>query len=139
MRVPRGHVVLVILMLALLAAPLAAGAQPAGKRFRVGVLCPITCAAPPFEALRQGLLARGYVEGRNLTFEYRAADGKYEKFFDLAAELVGLQVDVIFGAGAAGVLAPSAPPRRFPSCLLGLVRTPCSTALSRALQGRAET
>jgi putative ABC transport system substrate-binding protein len=91
--------VLVILMCAFLAAPLAAGAQPAGKRFRVGVLCPITCAVPPIEAFRQGLLERGYVEGRTITFEYRSAEGKFEKFADLAADLVGLQVDVIFTSG----------------------------------------
>ena len=79
MTAPRS-VVLGILMVRPPRAPLAAGAQPAEKRFRVGVLCPLTCATPPFEALRQGLLARGYLEGRTITFEYRAADGKYEKY-----------------------------------------------------------
>src|SRR5512134_1643599 len=73
-------VMLVILLCALLAAPLATGAQPAAKRYRVGVLCPFTCAVPPIEALRQGLLGRGYVEGQNITFEYRWAEGKFEKF-----------------------------------------------------------
>lgn len=91
--------VLVVLMFALLAVPLAAGAQPAAKRYRVGVLCPVTCAVPPIEALRQGLLERGYVEGRNITFEYRWADGKFEKFPDLAAELAGLPLDVFFASG----------------------------------------
>lgn len=94
-----GSVVLVILMFGLFAAPPAAGAQPAGKHYRVGVLCPVTCAVPPIEALRQGLRERGYVEGRNITFEYRWADGKFEKFPDLAAELAGLPLDVFFASG----------------------------------------
>lgn len=98
MTAPR-FAVLVVLMFALLAVPLAAGAQPAAKRYRVGVLCPVTCAVPPIEALRQGLLERGYVEGRNITFEYRWADGKFEKFPDLAAELAGLPLDVFFASG----------------------------------------
>ncbi len=98
MMAPR-PVLLVILMLTLLPAPLAAGAQPEGKRYRVGVLCPYTCAVPPIGALRQGLLERGYVEGRNITFEYRWADGKFEKFPDLAAELASLPLDVFFASG----------------------------------------
>ena len=90
----------VILALALLATPFfSLGQQPAGKRYRVGVLCPFTCAVPPIEALRQGLLERGYVEGQNITFEYRWADGRFEKFPDLAAELAGLPLDVFFASG----------------------------------------
>ncbi len=133
MTAPRS-VVLVILMWALLAAPLAAEAQPAGTRFRVGVLCPITCAAPPFEAFRQGLLARGYVEGRNITFEYRSADGKYEKYFDLAADLVGLQVDVIFASGVLpGVLAAKRATTKIPIVFAGLGEDPVHYGLVQSL------
>ncbi len=47
------------------------------------------------EGLRAGLRERGYIEGRNIRFEYRWAQGKFERLSDLAAELVGLNVDVI--------------------------------------------
>ena len=96
---PPRSAVLILVLCAFLAAPLAAGAQVVEKRYRVGVLCPYTCAVPPIAALRQGLAARGYSDGRNVTFEYRWADGNFEKFPALAAELVARQVDVIFASG----------------------------------------
>jgi putative ABC transport system substrate-binding protein len=129
MTVPRS-VAVVILMFAILAAPLASGAQPAGKRYRVGLLCPITCAVPPFEALRQGLLERGYVEGRNVTFEFRSAEGKFERFADLAAELLGLQVDVIVAAGVLpGVLGAKRATTKIPIVFVGLGEDPVQYGL----------
>jgi len=126
--------VLVILVCALLAAPLAAGAQPAGKRYRVGVLCPVTCAVPPIEAFRQGLLERGYVEGRTITFEYRAADGRFERFFDLAADLVGFQVDVIFASGVLpGVLGAKRATTTIPIVFAGLGEDPVQYGLVQSL------
>jgi putative ABC transport system substrate-binding protein len=84
--------------------------------------------------LRQGLLARGYVEGGNLTFEYRAADGKYEKFFDLAAELVGLQVDVIFASGVLpGVLGAQRATTKIPIVFAGLGEDPVHYGLAQSL------
>src|SRR5262245_3441708 len=47
------------------------------------------------ETLRQGLLELGYVEGKNIIIEYKYADGKSERFADLAAEMVRLKPDVI--------------------------------------------
>jgi putative ABC transport system substrate-binding protein len=91
----------------LFARPRAAHAQPAGKVWRLGVLevtAPAMNAAN-FDALRKGLRALGYVEGRNLTIEYRSADGRTERFPELAAELVGLKVDVIVTRGTPAVLA----------------------------------
>jgi putative ABC transport system substrate-binding protein len=133
MMAPRS-VVLVILMCALLAAPLAVGAQPAGKRYRVGVLCPVTCAVPPIEALRQGLLERGYVDGRTITFEYRAAGGQFEKFADLAAELVGLQADVIVASGGLpGALAAKRATTTIPIVFAGLGEDPVHYGLVRSL------
>jgi putative ABC transport system substrate-binding protein len=108
-------VALVILMFFLLTAPFAAAAQPVEKRYRVGVLCPVTCDVPPIQALRQGLLERGYVEGRNITFEYRWAHGKFEKFPDLAAELAGLPLDVFFASGGLlGALAAKSATTKIP-------------------------
>ncbi len=77
-----------------LANPPWAGAQPVpGKLVRVGVLAHEWW--PPIESLRDGLRELGYVEGRNLKFEYRLAEGRNERYPTLAAELVAIPVDVI--------------------------------------------
>ncbi|RPI09258.1 MAG: ABC transporter substrate-binding protein, partial [Zetaproteobacteria bacterium] len=95
---------------------------------------PFTCAVPPIEALRQGLLERGYVEGRDITFEYRGADGKYEKFFDLAADLVRLQVDVIFTSGVLpGVLGAKRATTKIPIVFAGLGEDPVQYGLVQSL------
>src|SRR5262249_36398693 len=54
-----------------------------------------TCFPDEIEAFRQGLSALGYVEGRNLTIEYRWGEGKPERMLALAKELVRLKVDII--------------------------------------------
>jgi len=84
--------------------PLAARAQqPAVKPVRIGVLADEW--APPIESLREGLRERGYVEGKNLRFEYRMAKGQNERHPALAAELVALPVDVIVTWGTPAALA----------------------------------
>ena len=55
------------------------------------------------EALRQGLRELGHVEGRTFAFEYRWAEQQFDRFPELAAELVGSKVDVIFATVAASV------------------------------------
>ena len=82
--------------LGLLAAPLAANAQPPAKVPRIAYLGNVPAYAVPYlEAFRQGLRERGYIEGQNLTIEYRWAEEQYERYPDLAAELVRLKPDVI--------------------------------------------
>jgi ABC-type uncharacterized transport system substrate-binding protein len=85
-----------ILALSLLAAPLAAEAQPAGRLPKIGYLAPSspTANAPWFDAFRQGLRQHGYVEGHNISIESRFAEGRYERLPVLVAELVDLHVDV---------------------------------------------
>jgi putative tryptophan/tyrosine transport system substrate-binding protein len=56
-------------------------------------------------ALKQALLDLGYVEGRNLAIEYRSAGGRAERFEELAAELVRLNIDVILARGTPAILA----------------------------------
>jgi putative ABC transport system substrate-binding protein len=92
----------------LLAAPLAAEAQQAvAKVSRIGMLetTSMVLNAANIEAFRQGLRELGYVEGRNYIIEYRSADGRSERFPDLATELVRLKVDVILTRGTPAVLA----------------------------------
>jgi len=87
----------------LLAAPLAAGAQPAGKVYRIGYISNSPPNTPEssrlHEAFRQGLRERGWVEGRNAVIEWRFAEGRMERFPDLAADLVRLKVDLIVTTG----------------------------------------
>jgi putative ABC transport system substrate-binding protein len=84
-----------------LAVPFAARAQPAGKVYRIGILEAIPAArnAANLAALRKGLRDLGYIEGQNLVIEYRSADGRAERFADLASELVRLKVDLIVTRG----------------------------------------
>jgi putative tryptophan/tyrosine transport system substrate-binding protein len=93
---------IVTLTLSLLAAPLAAEAQPPAKVPRIGVLSArsLTIESRNPEAFRQGLQALGYVEGQTIILEERWAEGQLERLPDLAAELVQLQVAVIVVGGA---------------------------------------
>jgi putative tryptophan/tyrosine transport system substrate-binding protein len=86
----------------LVAAPHSAGAQSTGRKARIGILAGGSSDANAMrsitEPLQQGLRDLGYVEAQNIAFEYRWADGKTERLPALAAELVRLDVDVIFAA-----------------------------------------
>jgi putative tryptophan/tyrosine transport system substrate-binding protein len=84
-----------------LAAPLAAEAQPSSKGRRIGLLIGSTesFVAPYIEIFRRALRALGYVEGGNLAIEYRYADGNYDRLPSLAADLVRLKVDIIVAEG----------------------------------------
>jgi putative ABC transport system substrate-binding protein len=85
----------------LLAAPLTAEAQPAGKIPRIGVLYSGLSGAsvPVLEGFRQGLRGFGYVESKSIAIEYRSDEGNPTRLPDLAAELVRLKVDVILASG----------------------------------------
>jgi putative ABC transport system substrate-binding protein len=81
-----------------LASPLAAEAQPAGKAARVAVLSPGPGPVSSWSALetfRERLQELGYVEGRNLTIEWRFIAGNVARLPEVAAELARLNVDVI--------------------------------------------
>jgi putative ABC transport system substrate-binding protein len=94
----------VIALLALGAHPLAVEAQQAAKGARIGYLSAGLTSEPQLrDAFVQGLRDLGYVEGRNVSIEYRSAEGKLERVPALAAELVALKVDVIFVAGGTRV------------------------------------
>ena len=100
----------------LLAVPLAAEAQTAGKVYRIGVLetTPVAMHAANLDAFRQGLRELGYVERQNYAIEYRSANGQPERFPDLAADLVRLKVDLILTRGTPAVLAAKNATRTIP-------------------------
>jgi putative tryptophan/tyrosine transport system substrate-binding protein len=89
-----------IATLALVAARPLANAEDTAKIPRIGFLNPLDRAAPHFEAFRQGLADLGYVEGQNVVIEARFAEGQYERFPALLAELVASKVDIIAVTGA---------------------------------------
>jgi hypothetical protein len=84
-----------------------ASAQQTGKVARIGFLDNSSASgnAPLLEAFRQEMRKLGWIEGKNLTFEYRFAEGKFDWLPELSAELVRLKVDLIMvsGGGATGV------------------------------------
>src|SRR3984893_2552394 len=90
--------------LGLLAAPLAAEAQPAAKVPRIGFLGLASASSfgKPVEALRAGLRDLGYLEGKNVVIDYRWAENKYDRLSDLAGELVRLGGDLPLTPGPPG-------------------------------------
>jgi putative tryptophan/tyrosine transport system substrate-binding protein len=84
-----------------------AAAQQTGKIFRMGFLDSSTASgsAVLLEAFRQELSKLGWVEKKNVTFEYRFAEQKNERLPKLAADLVRLKVDLIVVSGAPSALA----------------------------------
>src|SRR5262249_61885981 len=87
----------------LLAAPLIAEAQQAGKIPRVGILLFGTPDTDPsLPSFHAGLHALGYAEGRNILLEYRSAEGKPDRLPGLAPELAGARANVVFALGGAG-------------------------------------
>src|SRR5262245_26990806 len=87
--------------------PLAARAQQTGKLPTVGFLGASTAAnwSQWTAAFIQRLRELGWVEGRTVAIEYRWAEGRTERYAEIAAEFVRLKVDVIVTAGAAAVAA----------------------------------
>src|ERR1700756_5611581 len=85
----------------LFALSVSADAQQAGKVFRIGYLDNSTASgiAVLLDAFRQELGKLGWIEGKNITIEYRFAEQKLERLPELAADLVRLKVDLIVTSG----------------------------------------
>lgn len=88
----------IIAALLLLPSPLAAEAQKSGKVYRIALVnsgAPANIGPPEVgEAFRRGLREFGYVEGQNITIEYRGAELKAERFPGIMTELVRLGIDI---------------------------------------------
>jgi putative ABC transport system substrate-binding protein len=83
--------------------PLTASAQQQGKIVTIGILA--IEPWPPIDTFRRALHDLGYIEGKNIRFEYRYAKGDNERLPELANNLVGLNVDVILTWGTDAALA----------------------------------
>jgi putative ABC transport system substrate-binding protein len=92
--------VIPVVILALCMVPAPAKSQQAPKIPRVGFLAPQGRSLPLFDAFRQGLAELGYVEDKSIVIESRFAEGQYDRFPALFAELVALKVDVLVVTGA---------------------------------------
>jgi putative tryptophan/tyrosine transport system substrate-binding protein len=106
----------IIVAVGLTPASLGVEAQPKDKMHRLGFLGGSSpgAYAPLVGAFRQGLRDLGYEDGKNLSFEYRWAEGKYERLPALAAELVGLKPDVIVTQGSPAAKAAKEATRTIP-------------------------
>ena len=94
----------ILIAVMLLAVAVIAEAQQPKKVSRIGYLSsndPATESARA-EAIRLALRELGYIEGQNIATEYRYAEGKVDRYPELAAELVRLKVDIIVVAGGTG-------------------------------------
>ena len=89
----------------MLAGPLIADAQQAGKIPVVGVLINNATGSPTLSAFTQGLRDLGYVDGKNISIDIQSAGGKPSALPGLAAELVQRKVDIIFASGPAAIRA----------------------------------
>jgi putative ABC transport system substrate-binding protein len=123
-----------VLALSLLAAPLVAGAQQAGKVPRIGFLSLTSPSDRPalFDAFRQELRELGWIEGQNIAIDRRYADGRVDRLPDLAAELVRLKVDLLLSWGTQGVTAARNATETIPVVMIA-VRDPVGIGLIASL------
>jgi putative tryptophan/tyrosine transport system substrate-binding protein len=115
----------------------AAEAQQPKKIPRIGYLSPSSNSASEstrFEAIRRALRELGYIEGQNIAIEYRYADGKIDRFTELAAELVRHKVDIIVvAAGDAWVRAVMNATKTVPIVMTGTAFDPVEAGLVESL------
>src|SRR5712692_8863426 len=117
----------------ILAAPLAAEAQPAARTPRIGVL-----GLPPWNpsldaSFKQGLGEGGYTGGQNVVIEYRDADGRPEQLSQLATDLVRLNVDVILARGSGSLSAAMHATSRIPTVAVDFESDPVAMGYVRNL------
>ena len=109
---------------------------PAGKVPRIGYLNPGSASDPlrqrRLDAFRQGLRELGYVEGQNIAVEHRWAEGKYERYPTLAAELVRSKVDVIVAQSGEATKAVQAATRTIP-IVMSMVMDPVGSGIVPSL------
>jgi putative tryptophan/tyrosine transport system substrate-binding protein len=113
-----------------------ATAQQPKKVARIGYLSSFDPASESTrtEAIRLALRELGYIEGQNIAFEYRYAEGKVDRFPELAAELVRLKVDIIVVSGGVRTIrAPMNATKTIPIVMAGLPGDPVEAGLVESL------
>lgn len=119
--------------LAMVCAASLAQAQAVERTARVGVLCTVRCDVPLVDEFRSTLRDRGWVEGRNVAFEMRAAGGRAELFPGLARELAAAQVDVLVVSGPTGAQAATQVASRTMPVVFVAVADPVALGLVESL------
>jgi ABC-type uncharacterized transport system substrate-binding protein len=116
------HIIgLLVIFVTLAACGVVAEAQQPKKVPRIGYLSNTDPAgeSPRAEAIRLALRERGYIEGQNIATEYRYAEGKIDRYPELAAELVRLKVDIILVSGDIPVRAAKNVTKTIPIVMVG--------------------
>src|SRR5262245_19298762 len=121
---------------ALVTLPVAAGGQQAEKVPRVGYLSPGSLSdqvrVRRFEAFRKGLRELGYVEGQSIAIESRWAEGNYDRYPSLAADLVRVKANVIVAVGGAATQAAKQATKTIP-IVMSVVLDPVGSRLVTSL------
>lgn len=125
---------LLVLLLGLGLVPSAA-AQDAGRVYRLGFLASGGSAANKsvIDAFRDGLRELGWTEGRNITIEYRFAEGRFDRLPSLADELVRANVDIIFASPSPAALAAHRATRTIP-IVMASVADPVALGIVQSLR-----
>jgi putative tryptophan/tyrosine transport system substrate-binding protein len=132
----RAAVPSILVAAVLLALGVIAEAQQPKKVPRIGYLSAFDAAreAPPSEGIRLALRDLGYLEGQNIATEYRYAEGKLDRFPELAAELVRLKVDIIVVAGGSRTIrAAKNATKTIPIVMVGSGLDPVEAGLVESL------
>jgi putative ABC transport system substrate-binding protein len=113
-----------------------AQAQQPKKLYRIGYLSGVNPAREfaRSETFRLALRELGYIEGQNIAFEYRYAEGNNDRLPELAAELVRLKVDIIVGpSGSAPIRAAKNATRTIPIVMMSLAADPVEAGFVESL------
>jgi len=112
-----------------------AQAQQPKKVPRIGYLLAgdATIESARSEAIRLALRERGYIEGQNIATDYRYAEGKPDRYPELAVELVRLKVDIILAGGAGPIRAAKNATKTIPIVMWGLGADPVEAGLTESL------
>ena len=129
-RTTPANVVPLMLLLVLLALPLAVQAQPAERVYRIGILG--NAPSTYWDEFIQSLRERGYVEGQNVRVERRYVEGRVERSTEFATELIRLQVDILVASGSPAVRAAKRATATIPIVAV-LVSDPVAQGLAASL------
>ena len=113
-----------------------AQAQEARKVIRIGYLSTTDVArdSARIETIRLALRELGYIEGQNIAFEYRYAEGRSDRYFELVAELVRLKVDIVVVAGGTSMIrAAQSATKMIPIVMAGAPPDPVKAGLIESL------